>query len=74
MQPLYVTHKDHDYVFEDGRYVCLHSNYRVEKVETDTMRNGEHDTYECYIGICNNDDPACGEQELEPEMIDYDRF
>lgn len=33
---------------------CDHVDYDWETTEVDTMRNGEHDTYEVPIAICSN--------------------
>lgn len=83
MQPQFITVRGHDYEFEDGVYHCLHSDYRIETTEVDTMRNGEHDTYEVPIAICNNTDPVCDETVLdlspedlydEPDYDDRDEF
>lgn len=60
---------------EEGH--CLHVNHTIETAEVDTMRNGEHDTYEVPVAECPN--PKCdgitdSEQEAltEPEEPDYE--
>lgn len=48
---------------EGDSFYCLHDEgVRVEQVEVDTMRDGEHDTYEVPVAICV--DPDC-DQEIE---------
>lgn len=47
---------------EDGEFECAHDDSRVETFEVDTMRNGEHDTYEQQGYVCA--DPDC-EAELD---------
>lgn len=48
---------------EDNEFECTHdAGSTVETVEVDTMRNGEHDTYEQRIYVCV--DPDC-EAELD---------
>lgn len=37
---------------EDGEFECAHDDSRVETFEVDTMRNGEHDTYEQRGYVC----------------------
>lgn len=37
---------------EDGEFECAHDDSRVETFEVDTMRNGEHDTYEVRGYVC----------------------
>jgi hypothetical protein len=42
---------------EDNEFECLHDEgTHVETVEVDTMRNGEHDTYEVRIYVCDTCD------------------
>lgn len=42
---------------EDSEFECLHDEgTHVETVEVDTMRNGEHDTYEVRIYVCDTCD------------------
>jgi hypothetical protein len=55
---------------EDGEFVCPHTDYHWETVEVDTMRNGEHDTYEQQVAVCS----ACDESlpDIEMEGPDYD--
>lgn len=50
---------------------CDHVDYQWETTEVDTMRNGEHDTYEVPIAICSNWE--CGKVlDITPEEPDYD--
>lgn len=48
-----------------------HKDYEVETVEVDTMRNGEHDTYEVQIYVCGGVE-GCG-VEIEGEDPAADR-
>ncbi len=41
---------------EDGEFECAHDDSRVETFEVDTMRNGEHDTYEVRYYVCADND------------------
>lgn len=41
---------------EDGEFYCEHENTHYEIVEVDTMRDGEHDTYNSEIEICDDCD------------------
>lgn len=51
------------------KLTCDHIDYEWDTAEVDTMRNGEHDTYEVTIAICSN--PECGKQlDIEPEDPD----
>ena len=66
-----------EYEMVDGERHCLHVNYTIETAEVDTMRNGEHDTYEVPVAECPN--PKCdgitdSEQEAltTPEEPDYE--
>lgn len=72
MQPKQVTLPDGSvYEFDkvDFQYYCVHENVNIEKVEVDTMRNGEHDTYEQIIAVCANS--QC-EEEIENYQFDED--
>lgn len=45
--------------------ICAHQDLEIETVEVDTMRNGEHDTYEREIYVCAD----CGIQvDGDPEL------
>lgn len=56
--------------------VCEHENVHNETTEVDTMRNGEHDTYEALIEVC--DDCECGTgnepAEYEPDDREDDDY
>lgn len=53
------------------RLTCDHVDYEWETTEVDTMRNGEHDTYEVPIAVCSNWE--CGKVlDIEPEEPDHD--
>ena len=50
---------------------CDHVDYNWETTEVDTMRNGEHDTYEVPIAVCSNWE--CGKVlDIEPEEPDHE--
>lgn len=68
-----------EYEIVDGERHCLHINHTLETGEADTMRNGEHDTYEFTYAECPN--PVCDgitdtEQEVmsTPEEPDYEPY
>jgi len=54
------------------RLTCDHVDYEWDTTEVDTMRNGEHDTYEVPIAVCSNWD--CGKVlDIDPpEPDDFD--
>ena len=55
---------------EGDTFYCTHEDWHRETTEVDTMRNGEHDTYETPIAVC--DDWDC-EQTLDLDPMDlYD--
>lgn len=67
---------------EDGDFECAHDDSRVETFEVDTMRNGEHDTYEVRGYVCADydceaeldGDPDTDRAEyLAEKQIDYMR-
>ena len=72
MKKIYITEIETcTWDYSEGAGQCQHDGgYRVEAVEVDTMRNGEHDTYEVNVAICI--DPDCDE-ELEDVNPDEDR-
>lgn len=58
---------------EDDTFYCTHDEFTVETFEVDTMRNGEHDTYETQGYVCA--DPDCEEVlegSPEEDAIDED--
>ena len=55
---------------EDGEFTCPHESYHWETVEVDTMRNGEHDTYESSVAVCDDCDASL--PDIEPEEPDFD--
>lgn len=56
--------------WEGGAFYCTHDEgVELETVEVDTMRQGEHDTYETTLAFCA--DPDCGEEQ--PDYI-FDNY
>lgn len=74
-RPVTITSELGEEYDEDGH--CQHVNAYTETTEVDCMRNGEHDTYETLIAVCDN--PKCDgitdsemEALTEPEEPDYE--
>lgn len=54
---------------EGDSFFCTHDEIEIETFEVDTMRNGEHDTYETEGYVC----AECGEDlEGNPAEDRYD--
>lgn len=50
---------------------CEHPSFREEVQEFDTTRNGEHDTYQSKVLICNDCELDCTEEKTlhyEPDI------
>lgn len=52
----------------DTQFGCDHEDYHFETVEVDTMRNGEHDTYETQLAVCSTCDETL--EDIEPDIFD----
>ena len=55
---------------DDGHFHCDHEFTHIEQFEVDTMRNGEHDTYNVPGYVCDDCDEVLEDREVDDER-DY---